>query len=91
MRLTMAALAALVLCAGCGGSGGGTAMPPTQAPAPVTVTPPPTAHPVEPGPAVPITHAAQMIHAQGAKWVTADGAEIHLKGANIGNWLINEF
>jgi endoglucanase len=92
MRLTTAALAALVLFSGCGGTGGGTSVPVAAAPVPpAATTPPPTAHPVAPGPAVPITQAAQMIHAQGAKWVTADGTEVHLKGANIGNWLINEF
>lgn len=65
MRLTTAALAALVLFSGCGGAGGGAAVPPAAAPVPAAATtPPPTAHPVEPGPAVPITQAAQMIHAQ---------------------------
>jgi glucan 1,3-beta-glucosidase len=32
-----------------------------------------------------------MLHAQGARWVKGDGAEVHLKGANLGNWLMLEF
>lgn len=42
-------------------------------------------------PPAPITDATQMVRAQGARWVTADGKAITLKGANLGNWLINEF
>src|SRR5687768_7869056 len=38
-----------------------------------------------------ITEPAQMVRAKGARWVTADGKPIVLKGANLGNWLINEF
>ena len=38
-----------------------------------------------------ITDASQMIRAEGARWVTADGKPVTLKGANLGNWLINEF
>jgi len=95
-RCTIAALAALFLLASCGGGGASAsstpATPVTTTPTPTpTTTAPATPHPVEPGPAVPLTKAAQMIHAQGAKWVVADGSEIHLKGANLGNWLINEF
>ena len=41
--------------------------------------------------AAPILDAAQMVRAQGPRWVTADGKPIILKGANLGNWLINEF
>lgn len=38
-----------------------------------------------------ITEPGQMVRAQGARWVTADGKPIVLRGANLGNWLINEF
>jgi len=38
-----------------------------------------------------ITDASQMVRAHGARWVTADDTPITLKGANLGNWLINEF
>ncbi|WP_229414182.1 glycoside hydrolase family 5 protein [Zemynaea arenosa] len=39
----------------------------------------------------PITGPQHMLHAQGTKWVRADGTQVNLKGANLGNWLINEF
>jgi glucan 1,3-beta-glucosidase len=32
-----------------------------------------------------------MLHAQGTHWVKADGSQIDLKGANLGNWLMLEF
>ncbi|MCC2956722.1 cellulase family glycosylhydrolase [Massilia sp. IC2-477] len=38
-----------------------------------------------------IADPGQMVRAQGARWVTADGKPIVLRGANLGNWLINEF
>ncbi len=41
--------------------------------------------------AAPIVDAGQMVRAQGSRWVHADGTPIVLKGANLGNWLINEF
>jgi glucan 1,3-beta-glucosidase len=44
-----------------------------------------------PVPAAPVIDAGQMIHAQGTQWVRADGSALQLRGANIGNWLINEF
>jgi glucan 1,3-beta-glucosidase len=50
-----------------------------------------TPTPVAPAAAAPITTASQMVSAQGAKWVTADGRQITLKGVNLGNWLLNEF
>jgi endoglucanase len=42
------------------------------------------------GPA-PSSAALQMIHADGTRWVRADGTPVTLRGANLGNWLINEF
>ncbi len=41
--------------------------------------------------APPILDAAQMVRADGPRWVTANGKPIVLKGANLGNWLVNEF
>jgi len=41
--------------------------------------------------AAPIVDASQMVRAHGPRWVTVDGKSIVLKGANLGNWLINEF
>lgn len=38
-----------------------------------------------------VTDPARMVRAEGARWVTADGKPVTLKGANLGNWLINEF
>lgn len=38
-----------------------------------------------------ILDPGQMVRAEGARWGTADGKPITLKGANLGNWLINEF
>ncbi|MEI8028510.1 MAG: cellulase family glycosylhydrolase [Comamonadaceae bacterium] len=32
-----------------------------------------------------------MLHTQGTHWVKADGAQVNLKGANLGNWLMLEF
>jgi endoglucanase len=32
-----------------------------------------------------------MLHTDGAFWAKADGTPIHLKGTNIGNWLVQEF
>ena len=83
------ALAGLVLAA-CGGTGGGVA---PSVPAVPVVVPPVvvSATPVAPPPPTPIVAASQMIHAQGTKWVRADGTPVLLKGVNLGNWLLNEF
>ena len=32
-----------------------------------------------------------MLHAQGSRWVNAQGQQVNLKGANLGNWLMLEF
>ncbi|WP_338767799.1 cellulase family glycosylhydrolase [Massilia sp. METH4] len=32
-----------------------------------------------------------MLHTEGTKWVDAGGRQAILRGANLGNWLINEF
>ena len=34
---------------------------------------------------------ADMVRAEGRHWVRADGTPVTLRGANLGNWLINEF
>ncbi|WP_296952321.1 glycoside hydrolase family 5 protein [uncultured Massilia sp.] len=39
----------------------------------------------------PIAGAGQMIRTDGTRWVRADGAPVVLRGANLGNWLVNEF
>ena len=35
--------------------------------------------------------ALPMLHTQGTKWVDPAGRPVVLRGANLGNWLINEF
>ena len=44
-------------------------------------------------PAYPGSAAAEMsmLHAQGSRWVNAQGQQVNLKGANLGNWLMLEF
>jgi glucan 1,3-beta-glucosidase len=32
-----------------------------------------------------------MLHTSGTFWAAADGTQVHLKGANLGNWLMLEF
>lgn len=32
-----------------------------------------------------------LLRTDGAKWVKASGTQIHLKGTNLGNWLVQEF
>lgn len=32
-----------------------------------------------------------MLHAEGTRWVRADGSAVQLKGVNLGNWLLPEF
>ena len=94
-RLTWPACALALILTACGGAGGGVA--PSPAPVPVIPTPPAPAPvivlatPVAPPAPTPITSAAQMIRAQGSKWVRADGTPVLLKGVNLGNWLLNEF
>lgn len=41
--------------------------------------------------AAPIAGAGRMIHAVGTRWVRADGSQVTLRGANLGNWLVKEF
>ena len=43
--------------------------------------------------AVPTTPSdtSSMLHAEGSKWVDAQGSEVQLKGINLGNWLLQEF
>jgi endoglucanase len=41
--------------------------------------------------AEPIREPGQMVRAEGVRWVRDDGAPLQLRGANLGNWLINEF
>ena len=42
---------------------------------------------------VPAAQAAPlaMLHADGTRWVSADGQPVTLKGVNLGNWLMQEF
>ncbi|MES2151817.1 MAG: cellulase family glycosylhydrolase [Pseudomonadota bacterium] len=84
MPLKSLLLAALLTLAACGGGSGAAPAAPVAAPAPV-------ATPVAPVPAAPTSAAGALIHAQGSKWVRADGSPVTLKGGNLGNWLINEF
>ena len=92
--LALAVVQALLLGA-CGGGGGAGLVPtptPTPTPAP-TPTPTPTpAAPLPPAltPAVPGV-PLKMLRASGTRWVAADGTQVYLKGANLGNWLLNEF
>jgi glucan 1,3-beta-glucosidase len=51
----------------------------------------PNASAAAPAPPAPITDASQMVRAEGARWVSADGKPLTLRGANLGNWLVNEF
>lgn len=50
------------------------------------------AAPVATVPAVPAPNEPlSMLRTEGSRWVTADGRAKHLKGVNLGNWLMQEF
>jgi glucan 1,3-beta-glucosidase len=87
-RLCMVLLAAVQITA-CGG-GGSAPTPPAASQVPAPGKPAPVPTPIAPT-LVPISAASQMLRTQGTKWVSADGTPVSLRGANIGNWLLNEF
>lgn len=39
----------------------------------------------------PDTEGLTMLKTDGTKWVKASGRQVHLKGTNLGNWLVQEF
>ncbi|MDO8342095.1 MAG: cellulase family glycosylhydrolase [Cellvibrio sp.] len=39
----------------------------------------------------PDTEGMTMLKTDGTKWVKASGRQVHLKGTNLGNWLVQEF
>jgi glucan 1,3-beta-glucosidase len=85
-RTALHGLLIAAVVAGCGGSGGGASTPPPVAP------PPPVVVAIKPTPATPVAVLpVTLLRTQGTKWLKADGSQVTLKGANLGNWLINEF
>jgi glucan 1,3-beta-glucosidase len=77
----------LVACGGGGGSGGGgkSSTPASSSAASVAPSSSSAASSIAPD------EGMTMLKTDGTKWVKASGNPIHLKGTNLGNWLVQEF
>ena len=79
----MSSVMGAAVLAGCGGGPGGDAANPS----PITPAPAPAPAPVPAPPPEGLT----LLKTDGTKWVDASGKQVLLKGANLGNWLVQEF
>jgi endoglucanase len=77
----------LVACGGGGGSGGGKSSAPASS---STASVAPSSSSAASSSIAP-DEGMTMLKTDGTKWVKASGNQIHLKGTNLGNWLVQEF